>query len=109
MLRYKATYQHIADDFAIAHGNGDWIGAHYIGHFHEPTWPGSNHAPAWLAIEPIWKDHEDCFLGLYHYILINEQEVLWYVDLHILRDKQILLDTDTVRFRQEINKYINKL
>lgn len=71
MLRYKATYQHIADDFAIAHGNGDWIGAHYIGHFHEPTWSGSDHAPAWLAFQPIWKDNEDCFLGLYHYILIK--------------------------------------
>ena len=104
MRRYNATYQTIADEFAIAHGDGKWIGAHYMGHLHEPILPGTNYAPVWLAFEPI-EYGEIQIVGKFHYILINEEELILYSNIFGVGDKILQLDSYTIRCRQ---KFLDK-
>ena len=87
MLRYNKQYQELADNFAREHGEDLWIGAKYLGHYHEPLPPGSDIAPTWLAFQPFHK--ENCKVGVYHYILINEDRLLLYCDIYIIQHKTI--------------------
>ena len=71
MLRYNKQYQQLADNFARKYGEGDWIGAKYLGQYHESRCDALG--PGWLAFEPIWKE-PDMKVGLFHYILIDEEQ-----------------------------------
>lgn len=77
MIRYNKKYQALADEFAKAHGEGEWIGAHYLGHHHQQLIPPGSEAANWLVFEPVWKDEEKRLLGVVQYILIEEEIILF--------------------------------
>ena len=104
MLRYNAKYQKIADDFAIAHGEGKWIGAHYIGHLHESILSGTDNAHTWLAFEPLKNVQMLEKTGMYYYILINNEELILYTNIFGKGNKLLQLDSLTVRYRQKFLK-----
>lgn len=99
MLRYNKQYQEIADKFAIEQGEGEWIGAKYLGQYHETCCDALG--PGWLAFEPIWKD-EECKVGLYHYIFIDEERLLWYSDIYKIRYKTIHFGRGEIRHEKKI-------
>ena len=103
MLRYNKQYQAIADEFARKEREDLWIGAYYLGHYHEPIPPGSDVAPAWLAFEPINKYGEDLKEGIFHYIFINEEELVYYTTLRVPTNKTILFDMAYDIQRQKIH------
>ena len=74
MFRYNSKYQAIADEFAKAHGEGEWIGAHYLGHHHEEVPCPGGEVRDWLVFEPVWAIDEKRFLGVVMYILIEKEE-----------------------------------
>ena len=78
MLRYNKSYQALADEFAKSRDVG-WTGAKYLGHFHE-FWCDAI-SPAWLGFEPIEEHGDDLVDGLFHYIFINEEEIVLYSSL----------------------------
>ena len=92
MLRYNKQYQELADNFAREHGEDLWIGAKYLGHYHEPLPPGSDIAPTWLAFQPINKYGEDLIEGIFHYFFVNEKELVYYTTLRCPTNKTILFD-----------------
>lgn len=103
MLRYNKQYQAIADEFARKQGEDLWIGAEYLGHYHEPLPPGSDVSPAWLAFQPINKYHEDLIEGLFHYFFINEEELVYYTTLCDPSNKTINFDMAYDIQRQKIH------
>ena len=99
MLRYNKQYQELADNFARKYGEGDWIGAKYLGQYHESRCDALG--PGWLAFEPIWKE-PDMKVGLFHYILIDEERLLWYCDIYKIRYKTIVFGRGDIRHEQKI-------
>lgn len=87
MLRYNKQYQTLADDFARRQSDGEWIGAKYLGQYHEACCDAPG--PGWLTFEPIHKDGDNAITGKYNYILINEEELILYSDLYILSNRTI--------------------
>ena len=99
MLRYNKQYQELADNFARKYGEGDWIGAKYLGQYHESCCDALG--PGWLAFEPIWKE-PDMKVGLFHYILIDEERLLWYCDIYKIRYKTIVFGRGEIRHEEKI-------
>ena len=86
MLRYNKQYQLIADRFAKSYPGWDWIGAKYLGQYHEACCDALG--PGWLAFEPYGKER-DTITGLYQYIFINEEELILYNDIYTISRKTI--------------------
>lgn len=98
MLRYNKQYQQLADTFAKEHGEGNWIGADYLGQYHEACCDALG--PGWLAFEPIWK--EPVKVGLFHYIFINEENIVLYCDIYTIRYKTIFWEKGTIVHQEKI-------
>ena len=73
MLRYNKSYQALADEFAKSRDNG-WTGAKYLGHYRE-NWCDAI-GPSWLTFELAEEHGDDLIDGLFHYIFINEEEMV---------------------------------
>ena len=84
MLRYNKSYQRLADEFAIVHGEGLWSGARYLGHHHQRLITPGCEARNWLVFEPIWGDDEPRKLGVTQYILIEEEEICLFSSIYDL-------------------------
>ena len=82
-LRYNQRYQDLANRFAVKLGDGEWIGAQYMGHFHGITPPGGE-APNKLVFRPIWKDNEPRMLGVVQYILVENGEIALFSSIYDL-------------------------
>ena len=87
MLRYNKQYQLIADRFAKGYPGWDWIGAEYIGQYHEMGWCDAL-GPGWLTFKPYGKER-DAITGLYQYIFINEEELKLYSDIYEIRYRKV--------------------
>lgn len=83
-MRYNKKYQELADEFAIAHGDGLWTGARYLGHHHQQLIPPGSEACNWLVFKPIWCDDEPRVLGVTQYILIDEEEIRLFSSIYDL-------------------------
>lgn len=101
MLRYNKQYQALADDFAKKHSEEEWIGAKYLGQYHE-AWcdaPG----PGWLTFEPFPRNNENRLTGKYYYILINEEELILFSTLYTLTNKTIRPWAGQIEHQQKIS------
>jgi len=101
MLRYNRQYQRLADDYAIKHGEGAWIGAKYLGHYHEFRLDGIG--PDWLAFEPQREDMDGIYDGLFSYIFINEEELVFFADLRVVTKYNIYFEGALQLERIKIN------
>lgn len=99
MLRYHPYYQTIADEFAKRYSNGEWIGVKYLGQYHETCYDALG--PGWLTFEPVWKN-EDNIVGLFQYILINEEELRLFCDIYTLRHRTIPIESGEIRYTKKI-------
>ncbi len=84
MIRYNAKYQALADKFAKAHGEGDWIGAEYMGRHRQVVPAPGDCNRNWMVFRPKWKDDEIRLLGVVQYILIEEEEILLFSSIYDL-------------------------
>lgn len=98
MIRYNKKYQDLADKFAIDHGNGEWIGADYLGLYHEAC--GNALGPGWLAFGPIWR--KPVKVGVFHYIFINEDSIVLYCDIYTIPHKTIFWRKGTIVHQKKI-------
>lgn len=100
-LRYDKRYQLIADQFARKHGDGEWVGAKYLGHYREQRCDAEG--PDWLAFEP-YRNGDDRYLtGINNYIFINNEELWFFRSLCVLPRRTICWAMEHDSYREPIN------
>ena len=97
MFRYGPKYQALADKFAKAHGDGEWIGAEYMGRHRQVLPPPGDSNRNWMVFRPIWKDNEERLLGVTQYILIEEEAIVLFSSIYDLLQNP---------FEAEVNRVI---